>query len=194
MSKKYMRIYCNGEKIRSTGCSNKDIYKILNEFGCYDYIKLLNEFCFGTDVVDFVEFDIKYMYHVIGTMLIPYNTSVNVDLAKKIKNLILYLDSQKITHRHCIIKDEYRFEFSVEIVKKHGKEKEVIDKFNLPIGLKIQCIEGKKYFEFFTNIDFLNFQRCPWDKYKLIEHGEINHVNQIAKIAKRYGKELKYYV
>ena len=44
MSKKYMRIYCNGEKIRSTGSSIEDIHRVLNEFGCYDFNQILGAF------------------------------------------------------------------------------------------------------------------------------------------------------
>ena len=58
---------------------------------------------------------------------------------------------------------EHYFSFSVEIVKQHGKMKDVIDRFNLPIGLKIYFVDNIEYFEFVFNVNALDLSRSPWN-------------------------------
>ena len=161
MSKKYMRIYCNGVKIRSTGSSIADFYRILNRFGCYSFNQIIDSF---RNANGFVMLDIKEGWSHVGKMVIPSDVGLNVELTKMIRDLALYLDNQRQPHKICIYDKCHHFSFSVEIVKKHGKVKEVVSRFNLPIGLKIQFIEGVKYFEFFTNVSLLDLVYAPWQR------------------------------
>ena len=160
MSKKYMRIYCNGEKIRSTGSSIEDIHRVLNEFGCYNFNQILNTF---QNANGFATMNIKQGWSYVGKMLVPSDIELDVELRRKINNLVLYLDNQRSPHKICIHDMEHYFSFSVEIVKQHGKMKDVIDRFNLPIGLKIYFVDNIEYFEFVFNVNALALSRRPWN-------------------------------
>ena len=161
MSKKYMRIYCNGKKIRSTGSSITDFYNILNRFGCYSCNKIIDSF---RNANGFVVLDIKEGWTHVGKMLIPSDVGLNVELTKMIRDLVLYLDNQRQPHKICIYDKSHYFSFSVEIVKKHGSIKEVVSRFNLPLGLRILFIDGIKYFELFTNLSLLDLTYAPWQR------------------------------
>lgn len=142
MSKKYMRIYCNGIKIRSTGSSMKDIHRTLQDFGCCDIDNIISVYQ-DTDMLRPMN-TLDWNGSHIGGILIPIGLTPMAE--NIIRDLVLYLYNQSNLARVSNDNPMHQsFIFSMEIIKKRKNTKQIIDCFDLPIGISIQRLSNGLY-------------------------------------------------